>query len=332
MNNPILLLLLGALPISPTLAASTPNQCPQVPTLYCHNGSTCISGLATYDPKHISALDTLQTHESGYHCDCLPGYIGHECEIEIDECGNNNGEQYDPTMVTVPHTCYHGSECKSSGDSVYCDCNSLNSKSDPTAAKFAGLMCEHEATSLCAVSMVETMAPNRQFCTNHGECIKMVTKGDPHPGCDCREGWSGDHCELRSDVFAAIPKLAEGDEGGGNKTAGKVLFSMLIIAIICVVATIAVIVIRAKRKQSGPREKAVGKTAVELGVGELEADGSGTMVMGAVGGSPGEGTEEKTDEEGDVEVKENVFKIDGDDDEKEDSSGEDDETSEKVFV
>mmetsp|Transcript_12607 Transcript_12607/g.26507 ORF Transcript_12607/g.26507 Transcript_12607/m.26507 type:complete len:330 (-) Transcript_12607:92-1081(-) len=255
-------------------------SCPQVPSLKCRNGSTCILGEATFDSKHDS-LDLL-THESGYHCDCLPGFIGHECEVQVDDCGTNgSGNGGEDPFGSILHSCYHGSSCRQSGSGYYCDCDSLNNESAPMASKFAGLMCEHEATSLCAVSLVQTSAPNGQFCTNHGKCVKFVTEGEEHPGCECRSGWMGDHCEIRADAFAALgmKKMEEGSGsgGGGNKTAGTVLFSILIIAIVGVLGVIVAIVIKAKRAEQGPREKAVGKTAMDLGVADLEADGSGTF-------------------------------------------------------
>ncbi len=159
------------------------------------------------------------------------------------------------------------------------------------ASKFAGLMCEHEATSLCAVSLVQTSAPNGQFCTNHGKCVKLVTEGEEHPGCECRSGWMGDHCEIRADAFAALGmnKMEEGSGsgGGGNKAAGTVLFSILIIAIVGVLGVIVVIVGKGKRARRGPRGWAVGKTAMDLGVADLEADGSGTLGTGVKVGGKG---------------------------------------------
>ena len=192
-------------------------------------------------------------------------------------------------------------------------------------------MCEHEATSLCAVSLVAESAPNGQFCTNHGQCVKMVTEGEAHPGCECRAGWMGDHCEIRADAFAAMGLNSMGDDvnGGGNKTAGKVLFSILAISIVLVVILIVFLVVKSKRETVGPRAKAVGKTASDIGIGDLEANGSGTL------GSEVDQVEGNVDEvENDVDdlsLKEEVasgeFQIDSKDDEEEN-----DEPSEKEIL
>jgi len=209
----------------------------------------------------------------------MDGYIGHECTIQVQDCENSIGySPSDPTGV-LRHSCYHGSTCKNfGGGNVMCDCDELNSKSTPDATKFAGLMCEHESTSFCAASLIGMSASNNQFCTNHGRCKKEVTEGAPHPKCDCRDGWSGDHCEIRSDVFAQVQSSQNRQQGvSGLNTGGKVLFSFLLIALIAVVIGIAILVYTQVKKNRGPKEKAVGKTAADVGAGEIEMDGSSTL-------------------------------------------------------
>ncbi|KAL7477974.1 hypothetical protein ACHAW6_003759 [Cyclotella cf. meneghiniana] len=311
--------LVSLLLVFPPALASTPSRnpsytaCPQVPTLLCRNGSTCIPGQAKYSASDLAALSHLQTHESGYHCDCLPGFIGHECEIAVSPCGTTS-ETYDPTQVTPVHSCYHGSICRRHhDDSYYCDCGVVNTKTSTTGSKYAGLMCEHEATSLCAVRLVENFAPDGQFCTNHGKCVKLVTGSDPHPGCVCRDGWDGDRCELKTLTESSVPKMVSEDgsvEGGGSHAGRWVLFTILIITMLAVGIAVIVMLIKIKREQSGPREKAVGKTAEEVGAGELEPDGSGTLGVSAVGGGDNDDpvdTEGRTNEfRGDLEVRNSV--------------------------
>ena len=64
-------------------------QCVQVPSLHCHNGSTCQEGISKIPTQH-SHLN-LQTHESGYYCKCIGDYIGHECRIQVDDCDGGTG-------------------------------------------------------------------------------------------------------------------------------------------------------------------------------------------------------------------------------------------------
>jgi len=113
----------------------------------------------------------------------------------------------------------------------------------------------------------------------------MVVADQPHPGCVCRDGWAGDHCELLEETEIKS-RLQEGAEGGGNVVVGKVLFSLLIIAMGCVVTGIAVLLVKARKDykadvESGnsavlPAEMSAAKKIV-LGEGDLEADGSGTL-------------------------------------------------------
>jgi len=278
-----------------------PTTCPQVPSLHCKNGSTCTEGIASFGKQH-DHLD-LQTHESGYYCKCIVGFIGHECGIQVDDCDGDTG--YNPSDPTgVLRSCYHGSTCQSNGNGVYCDCNKLNQDRGPMATKLAGLMCQHESTSLCAASLVGEHAPNHQFCTNHGKCVKIVTGGDPHPGCVCREGWMGDHCEVRQDQLLA---MASANEGGGNATAGKVLFSLLIIAMGSVVTAILVILVKGKRMMDANGDSSADVQGEEpakktvLGEGDLDPDGSGTL------GNPSEDTrgdvsDNNDDADGDMEL------------------------------
>ncbi|KAL7499540.1 hypothetical protein ACHAWT_009076 [Skeletonema menzelii] len=274
--------------------------CPQAPSLHCANGSVCKEGVASFDSKHDHL--NLQTHESGYYCECMDGFIGHECTIEVEDCENSIGySPSDPTGVLL-HSCYHGSTCKNFGNGYMCDCDQLNINSAPDATKFAGLMCEHESTSLCAVSLIGMSAPNDQFCTNHGRCKKEVLEGAPHPKCDCRDGWSGDHCEIRSDVFAQASESYRNkpqSQGVSNMTVGgKVMFSFIVIALIAVLIGIAVLVYSQVKKNRGPKEKAVGITAIDAGSGEIEMDGSSTFSPNAQSSNI---TEESGGESGDYD-------------------------------
>ena len=151
---------------------------------------------------------------------------------------------------------------------------------------------------MCAVSFIEEHAPNGQFCTNHGKCVKLVTDSDPHPGCVCREGWKGDRCELKSSE-SSIPKLMGDDiEGGGSEVGKWVLFSILLVAMSAVAIAVIVLLIKIRREKNAPLEKSRGKTAAQVGLGDLEPDGSGTL---------GQDSENRGAESvGDLEMKENT--------------------------
>mmetsp|Transcript_13284 Transcript_13284/g.28898 ORF Transcript_13284/g.28898 Transcript_13284/m.28898 type:complete len:384 (-) Transcript_13284:485-1636(-) len=316
-------------------------QCPQVPSLRCQNGSVCEAGVATFGKKHDHL--GLQTHESGFYCKCLPGYIGHECAIQVDDCEGETG--YNPSDPTgALHSCYHGSTCRTSDSGSYCDCKSLNKSSDPIAAKYAGLMCQHESTSMCAVTMLlENSAPDQQFCTNHGKCVRMVSNSEPHPGCVCRDGYQGDHCEIRADPFAGVQTPDPGSGGGGNKGMGTALFSLLIITIVATLAIIGTVVYRSRKsdgsvgavaavfkgegmKVPSPRK---GKKPT-VNVDDLDPDGSATL--GGPTGGDLELSESRPEPEGEkADSGEENFKI-GDDEEEEEGGGEASEPSVQEIV
>lgn len=242
-------------------------ECVEVPSLHCKHGSVCTPGIASFGKQH-DHLD-LQTHESGYHCKCKAGYIGHQCETEVNECESKSGRL---------QSCYHGSQCHSSGG---CDCNELNLNSGDTDAKFAGVMCQHESTSFCAASLVGTHSPNHQFCTNHGKCVKMVMGGETHPGCECADGWMGGHCEIRQDPFAKVkPQQGTNDDGGIPIAMILALILMGVVALV-VFPLFVLMFIRARDKRNDAKSSeklfegpADNKATV---YGDLDPDGSGTL-------------------------------------------------------
>eukprot|EP00584_Thalassiosira_punctigera_P010569 CAMPEP_0172533230 /NCGR_PEP_ID=MMETSP1067-20121228/6009_1 /TAXON_ID=265564 ORGANISM="Thalassiosira punctigera, Strain Tpunct2005C2" /NCGR_SAMPLE_ID=MMETSP1067 /ASSEMBLY_ACC=CAM_ASM_000444 /LENGTH=324 /DNA_ID=CAMNT_0013317851 /DNA_START=54 /DNA_END=1028 /DNA_ORIENTATION=- len=252
-------------------------ECPQVPTLHCRNRSYCTPGAASFGKSH-DHLD-LQTQEKGYFCVCQPGFIGHECEIEVDEC--------EGAAAADPSSCYYGSKCRTSGDGFACDCKKLNEGSGPTDTKYAGSSCQHESTSMCAVSLAGTHASNHQFCTNHGECFKMVTGGEPHPGCVCNDGWTGNHCEIRRDPFA-VARSQESEEKK-RRDPHLALWSVMVIptvlgALLAYKIDGVITQQRAREKEAKEAEGIVfqGQTGqTHLANGDLDPDGSGTLGNGA---------------------------------------------------
>lgn len=95
----------------------------------------------------------------GYICECLPGYIGDNCEIE-DPC--------------VGNFCQNGATCvpdAGSSDGYVCDC----------APGFTGMYCEIDPCGF-------------NHCQNGGTCIRGDS-GTTYT-CDCLPGYSGSNCEI----------------------------------------------------------------------------------------------------------------------------------------
>lgn len=279
----VLLLIYHDTPIVDAVEYGESTTCPEVPSLHCKNGSTCTPGMASFDAKHGHMATLLQTHDSGYHCKCVNGYIGHECEILVRECSGNAG-----------HVCYNGAECASSNS---CNCDALNESSGSTDAKYTGDMCQHVSTSFCAVTLVGNHAPNHQFCTNHGVCARLVSGREPHPGCVCKDSWRGDHCEVRGDVFG-VPSSS--NSRGNVKTLSNTMLGIMILAIVAVTSSIVYVLARNRRilnaalreenqncLEESPASEPIAASSITttrttsrktvIGEGDLDADGSGTL-------------------------------------------------------
>lgn len=129
---------------------------------------------------------------------------------------------------------------------------------------------------------------NFAFCVNNGLCKAKVGDNQPHPGCNCEEGFSGDHCEF----------LGDGGDGSSNSGSGSSLSSSgsdsntsanvsttessdvvqanqsLIIAISCLLVAVIFVagfsVIRKLRSVGSSASKS--KTAAEAGAAVAEAE------------------------------------------------------------
>lgn len=89
------------------------------------------------------------------------------------------------------HRCENGSMCAEDPNdegAYYCDCDEGNLNT-----AYAGLYCEHEATSYCTFNQEVSMI---SFCTNEGTCKVQVSAESAHLGCDCPTGYEGDHCQF----------------------------------------------------------------------------------------------------------------------------------------
>jgi len=190
--------------------------------LDCKNGSVCAKGAKDLSNfrgavDHVAHLNQTYDQEYFEHCVCKEGWFGLECEHKAEVCGADE------------HLCLHGSKCVKNNQHHGCDCSQADEQLDGSDnSLFAGDSCQHPATDICTYGK---NAPGRPlfFCTNQGTCNDYVSPSDPDPGCTCQPGWTGPHCEMRTDA----PKL-EATKPASNSTI------MLGLAIFClVIGTIA---------------------------------------------------------------------------------------------
>eukprot|EP00578_Thalassiosira_sp_NH16_P028322 CAMPEP_0181101192 /NCGR_PEP_ID=MMETSP1071-20121207/13617_1 /TAXON_ID=35127 /ORGANISM="Thalassiosira sp., Strain NH16" /LENGTH=251 /DNA_ID=CAMNT_0023184015 /DNA_START=161 /DNA_END=916 /DNA_ORIENTATION=+ len=134
-------------------------------------------------------------------------------------------------MTSKTTECNDGLICENSApciphptkESKYmCDCNLAEGSND--LVKFAGVYCEHQATSYCQKG---SSTSEHAFCTNGGECKVMVGRREEHAGCKCPTGYEGQFCqfvrgsrpsdwELTDFMHPALVNAYGGTQAGGN--------------------------------------------------------------------------------------------------------------------
>lgn len=161
--------------------------------------------------KGMNDFDATHHAELFEHCVCPDNYFGVQCEHKLEICPGGD------------HVCLHGSQCIAHGESedntlhYTCDCDSAFDALD----KYAGKFCQYQSTDICTYNGQPGMGrANFAFCVNNGLCRGRVYDGEDPPGCDCPEGFTGDHCEyLVDDQDIGSFSGNHGDFNGGSSLA-----------------------------------------------------------------------------------------------------------------
>lgn len=194
--------------------------------LTCFNGGTCAKGvkdLGSYEDAigKVGHLNKTYDETLFEHCVCPEGYVGLTCEHKVETCGND------------AHYCLHGSTCVEDDGRSVCDC----SQADETIIGhgdqplFAGDSCEHAANDICVQGDAFPTRP-LYFCVNGGTCRSYVSQGEQDPGCDCKSGWAGPHCETRTNHLSA--QSASPEEGADILLISMVTATLVLLLLILV--------------------------------------------------------------------------------------------------
>nr|XP_015218369.1 PREDICTED: protein eyes shut homolog [Lepisosteus oculatus] len=119
----------------------------------CENGADCVEEME------------LDTFPLGFRCQCVTGFTGPRCEINVNECSSNpclNGYCYDVV------------------GGFYCLCN----------PGFAGVRCEQDIDD-CV----------NHVCENNSTCLDLHLTYQ----CLCLPGWEGEFCQQEIDECASYP-------------------------------------------------------------------------------------------------------------------------------
>jgi len=199
--------------------------------LFCYNKGVCRHGHGKFGSyAGIGSVQDLpfeqELHDNGMYCTCPEGYTGLQCEIKYVTCGRDD------------HTCFNGSSCvkehsSDNGNIFYrCECDVNKSVMD---APYAGKYCEHIATTFCEGGS-DGFSHSSLFCTNGGRCKnKDPNAGTKHKGCNCPDGWEGDHCEIQvNNVPSAVGELAHevGEVLSANEIVWIVIGAILVIFVL----------------------------------------------------------------------------------------------------
>uniref|UniRef100_A0A3B3ZAP4 Uncharacterized protein n=1 Tax=Periophthalmus magnuspinnatus TaxID=409849 RepID=A0A3B3ZAP4_9GOBI len=139
-----------------------------------YSGHNCQTDIDDCSPPCLNGGSCVDI-VGGFTCDCRPGFKGDRCETEVDECAS--------------HPCRNGAICKDYVYSFVCECR----------PGFDGILCENNILE-CTES-----------CLNNGTCIDDINTFS----CHCRPGFYGTFCEYEHNECDSQPC-----KNGGTCTDG----------------------------------------------------------------------------------------------------------------
>lgn len=153
--------------------------------------------------------------------------------------------EYRAEICDDKHVCLHGSKCVGNFvDGYSCACENADAKKGKTSA-FAGDSCQYTATGTEICTIGDEYHPGKPiyFCVNSGICKSWVPSDQPNPGCSCKEGWTGTHCEVGVDGL----KTVSFDEGSTSIGMIVGVLSALLVTLALVFIGIGIWIIKKEK-------------------------------------------------------------------------------------
>ncbi|XP_069963928.1 protein crumbs isoform X3 [Bactrocera oleae] len=193
------------------------NECESNPCLYNGNclersNMTLYALSQTMDLPEFFSRQFSYQNASGYECVCVPGIMGKNCEININECETNPCGKHGTCNDGIgTYTC----DCDPGFEDRHCETNIDEcDRYQPCGAhgtcidEINDYTCDCDANyggKNCSVPLIGCLSAP---CQNGGNCKPYLVNETEHLfNCTCQHGFQGDICEKTTTISMVVSSL-----------------------------------------------------------------------------------------------------------------------------